>query len=316
MEIWTEKYRPKTLGDVINQKHVVNALKSWVSEGSIPHILFSGRAGVGKTTVAIALARDLFKDNWEGNFLELNASSERGIDVIRGRIKDFARIKSIGTEFKIIFLDEADSLTPEAQQALRRTMEMYSGSCRFILSCNYSSRLIEPIQSRCAVFRFKELSKEDVLQYIDRIIKNECITAEKEGVEAVYEVSGGDLRKTTNILQAASTLGTVTKDSVYVVSSQAKPKDIEEMLSFAVGGKFKEARKKLYELIVSQGLSGEDVVRSIHRQIFELELPEEAKLKLLELIGEYEYRLNMGSDELIQLEAFLAQVLKTGKSIQ
>ena len=147
-QVWTEKYRPQKLADIVNQKHVVDRLKAWVKEGSIPNMFFAGSAGVGKTTAALCLAHELFGEHWRENFQETNASDQGGIDVVRGRIKSFAMIKPMGHDFKIIFLDESDSLTPEAQQALRRTMEKYSDVCRFILSCNYSSRIIEPIQSR------------------------------------------------------------------------------------------------------------------------------------------------------------------------
>ncbi|RLJ09985.1 MAG: replication factor C small subunit [Candidatus Aenigmatarchaeota archaeon] len=310
MEIWTEKYRPKKLDDVINQKHVVERLKAWVKEGSIPNMLFAGPAGVGKTTVALCLAMELFGENWRQNFQETNASDDRGIGVVRGRIKEFAKIKPIGSEFKIIFLDESDALTPEAQQALRRTMESFSGVCRFILSANYSSKIIEPIQSRCAVFRFKRLGEDDVKEYLKRIIQNEKLKVDDEALNAIYEISGGDLRKATNLLQACATFDKITKEVVYEVSSQAKPEDVKEMIKLVLKGKFPDARKKLYTLLIDQGLSGEDIIKEIHRQIFDLELDEKAKLELIEKTAEFEFRLNQGGSEDIQLEALLAQFLK------
>ena len=309
LEVWTEKYRPKRLDEVINQKHVVERLKAWLSEGSIPNMLFAGRAGVGKTTVALALARELYGENWSQNFQETNASDERGINVVRGRIKSFAQTKPIGADFKIIFLDESDALTPEAQQALRRTIEKYAGVCRFILSCNYSSRIIEPIQSRCAVFRFRSLQKSDVIEYLKRIIKGEGLEFEEAGLDAIYEISGGDLRKATNILQASAALGKITKSTVYDVAAQAEPEDIRKMLDYAVQGNFSEARKKLYDLLINQGLSGEDIIREIHRQIFSLDISELGKMEMIEKLGEYEFRLNQGGTEEIQLEALLANVV-------
>ena len=313
LELWTEKYRPQKLQEVLNQKHITERLKTWVKEGSIPNMLFAGRAGVGKTTIALALAKEIFGKHWKENFQETNASDERGINVIRGRIKDFAKMKSIGYDFKIIFLDESDALTPEAQQALRRTMEKFSGACRFVLSCNYSSRIIEPIQSRCAVFRFKSLKEQDVLTYLNRIVTGEKIQTDPEGLKAINQISEGDLRKATNLLQASAALGKITKENVYGVAKQAQPKDIKDMIDAAVNGDFGKARNKLYDLLINQGLSGEDIIKEMHRQIYSLNVPETGKLDLLEKLGEYEFRLNQGSSEEIQLEALLAHFLKIQK---
>jgi replication factor C small subunit len=313
LEIWTEKYRPKTLDEVVDQKHVVSRLKAWVKSGSIPHMLFAGPAGVGKTTIALCLARELFGASWKNNFQETNASDERGINIVRGRVKDFARMKSLGSDFKIVFLDESDALTPEAQQALRRTMERFSDSCRFILSCNYSSRIIEPIQSRTSVFRFKRLTEEGVKEFITRIAKGEKLTVSEDAIKAIYETSEGDLRKAANILQASSALGNVTKETVYEASAQSRPEDVRNMIGSSLAGRFMEARKKLYELLIIQGLSGEDVIKGIHREIYDLKLPEDKKIKLVELVGDYEFRLNQGGSPEIQLEALLAQFMKHGK---
>ena len=166
-EIWTEKYRPSTFSHLVGQDEIVKRVQALTNSLNIPHLLFAGPAGTGKSTLALITVKDLYRDTWKDNYLELNASDERGIQVVREKVKNFARTKSLGNvPFKIIFLDEADALTPEAQQALRRTMENYSSTCRFIMSCNYSSKIIDPIQSRCAVFRFKILEKKD----IERII--------------------------------------------------------------------------------------------------------------------------------------------------
>ncbi len=313
IEVWTEKYRPEKLGEVIDQRHVVERLKVWVKQGNIPNMLFAGSSGVGKTTIALCLARELYGENWRQNFQETNASDERGINVVRGRIKDFAKMKPFGADFKIIFLDESDSLTPEAQQALRRTIESFSGVCRFILSANYSSRIIEPIQSRCAVFRLRGMAETDVKEYLNRIIKGEKLKADSEGLKAIYEISGGDLRKATNLLQASVALGKITRKSVYEVAAQANPSDVLEMINLALSGKFTDARKKLHDLLINQGLSGEDIIREMHRQVLKLKIPEKNKLNLVEKIGEFEFRLNQGGSEDIQIEALLTHFLKAKK---
>jgi replication factor C small subunit len=243
----------------------------------------------------------------------LHNSDERGINIVRGRVKEFARMKSMGSDFKIVFLDESDALTPEAQQALRRTMERFSDSCRFILSCNYSSRIIEPIQSRTSVFRFKRLAKESVKEYMKRIAAGEKLSVSDDALDAIFEISEGDLRKATNILQSSSAMGKVTKETVYDAAAQSKPEDIRNMIESAMAGKFFDARKKLYELLITQGLSGEDVIKGIHREVFDLKVPEEKKIKLVEQIGEFEFRLNQGGSPEIQLEALLAQFMKQGK---
>src|SRR3989304_5210778 len=192
-EIWIEKYRPKKLDAIVGQVEVIKRLKSYVQSRNLPHLLFSGPPGVGKTASAICVARELFGEDWGNNFTELNASDERGIDVVRTKIKNFARTAPLGdAEFKIIFLDEADALTSDAQSALRRTMEKYTTSCRFILSCNYLSNIIEPIQSRCAYYRFVPITSVAIKERIMYIVKEEGITLTDDGLEAILYVAEGD----------------------------------------------------------------------------------------------------------------------------
>ncbi|MEK6844501.1 MAG: replication factor C small subunit, partial [Nanoarchaeota archaeon] len=199
-EIWTEKYRPSKFEDVVGQNEIVKRIKSLVQALNIPHLLFAGPAGTGKSTLALITVKDLFKEKWKENYLELNASDERGIDVVRQKVKDFARTKALeNLPFKVIFLDEADALTKEAQQALRRTMENYSSTCRFILSANYSSRLIDPIQSRCAIFRFKLLEKKDIIEVMKRIAEREKLKLDNNAFDSIYEGSEGDCRRAINI---------------------------------------------------------------------------------------------------------------------
>ena len=317
-EIWTEKYRPKNLDEVVGQKHVTERLKAYVSSNNMPHLLLTGPAGTGKTTCSLALAKEMFGDEWKGNFIELNASDERGIDVVRGKIKEFARTAPLGkAEFKIIFMDEADALTSDAQAALRRTMEKFSKICRFILSCNYSSKIIDPIQSRCAVFRFKPLSREDVSEYLGMIVKNEGIQIDEDAMEALIHVARGDMRRAVNSLQVAAAQGEkIDIDTIYQTTGLANPEEVKNMLETALSGNFIGARDKLDEIMIEFGLSGQDIIRQIHSSYFELSIGDSEKVRLMDKTGEIEFRIIEGSNERIQLEALLAYVVTIGNCIR
>lgn len=314
-EIWTEKYRPKTLDEVVGQKSITDRLKGYVEAKNMSHLMFAGSPGTGKTTCALALARSMYGDSWRGNFIELNASDDRGIDVVRGKIKDFARTAPVdGAEFKIIFLDESDALTNDAQGALRRTMEKYSKTCRFILSCNYSSKIIDPIQSRCAVFRFRPLSNEDIREYLERICKEESLEVEEGALDALVYISRGDMRRAVNTLQTADSLGVpISVDVISKVSGSANEDEIMGILASALAGRFTEASSKLDKVMIDYGLSGQDIIRQMHSQIFKLSVDTESKVKLIDKTGEIEFRIIEGSNEKIQLEALLAYMVLIGE---
>jgi len=313
-EIWTEKYRPRKLSDVVGQVEVVERLQAYVESDNLPHLLFAGPAGTGKTTCALAMTRELFGELWRQNFLELNASDERGIDVVRGKIKEFARTSPLGeASFKIIFLDEADALTPDAQAALRRTMERYSKICRFVLSCNYSSKIIDPIQSRCAVFRFRPLPAEAIADYIARIAGQEGIEITEDALDALVHVAQGDMRRGVNSLQVAASLGKeITVDVVYQTTGTARPEEVQKLLETALGGDFIEARNLLDEILITYGLSGQDIIRQMHRGIFDLALSDIQKVRLVDRTGEVEFRIAEGGNERIQLESLLAYLVLVG----
>jgi len=308
--LWTEKYRPKTLGEIIDQEEIVSRLQEFVKRGAMPHCLFAGPPGTGKTTAALCLAHDLFGVRFQDVFMELNASDERGIDVVRTTVKEFARMASLSSvPFKILVLDEADNMTSDAQSALRRTMEKYTDTCRFVLCCNYSGRIIEPIQSRCALFRFTPLPDEKIVENLHRIAKNEGLKFTETGLKSIVEVGEGDLRKSINTLQAASSMSKgITEESFYQVVGRAKPTDVHEMLNHALKGDFIKAREELRHLLVRYGLSGSEIVRQIHSEIFRLAIPEKKRIDLVEAVGEIDFRLVQGGDEEVQLSALLAKL--------
>ncbi len=311
--VWVEKYRPKKIDDIVGQDGITARLKTYVDSRNLPNMLFAGVPGVGKTTAALALAMELFGEGWEGNFLELNASDERGIDVVRGKIKDFARTKALRGDFKIIFLDEADALTRDAQNAMRRSMERYSSVCRFILSCNYSSKIIEPIQSRCALFRFRPLGDEAIQDRIQLIAKSEGLKITEDALGNLVSAAEGDLRRAINMLQSSASIRKeIDAETLASATSIVIPEQVRGLMELALKGEFIESRKLLREISMNYGVSGSDLITQIHREVFRLPLSEEAKIRLTNVIGEYEFRISEGANELIQLEALLAQFALKG----
>jgi replication factor C small subunit len=317
-EMWAEKYRPRTLDDIVNQKDIVERLESFVKSRNVPHCIFAGPPGTGKTTAALCLSRGLYGDAYREHTMELNASDERGIDVVRETVKTFARVKSIGEiPFRIMILDEADNMTSDAQQALRRTMERYTETCRFVMCANYSGKIIEPIQSRCAPFRFTYLPREEHDRYLSQIAQKEKVKVSSEGLDAIFEVCGGDLRRAINTLQAASSLGKqVDAKMVYSITGRAHPADVQKMLKTAMDGSFVEARKQLREMIQKYGVAGSDIIRQIHSEIFRSEIPEPWRVRLADVVGEVDFRLVEGADEEVQLSALLARLVEAGLGLK
>jgi len=314
-DIWTEKYRPSTFDEVVGQQEIIKRVKSLVQSLNIPHLLFAGPAGIGKSTLALIIVKDLFGSKWKENYLELNASDERGIEVVRQKVKDFARTKAIeNMPFKVIFLDEADALTKEAQQALRRTMENYSNTCRFIMSCNYSSRIIDPIQSRCVILRFRLLEKKDIREVMKRIAKKENLNLTDDALEALYDGSEGDCRRAINLLQTTASISlNINAEMINMILSSTRPKDILIVLNYALAGDFISARDRLLDIMLQESISGTDIIKAIQKEIWNLQIEPEIKVKLTEKIGEVEFRMTEGSDEFVQLQSLLASFVLAGQ---
>ena len=311
---WVEKYRPQSLDNIVGQEHIINRLKKYVGEESMPNLMFTGPAGVGKTTTALALVKSILGEYWRQNFLELNASDARGIDTVRNDIKNFCRLKPVGAPFRIIFLDEVDNMTKDAQHALRREMEMYTKTASFILSCNYSSKIIDPIQSRCAIFRFAPIKGEEVVERLKYICGEENFEFDEKGIETIVYYAEGDMRKAVNILQATASEGEhITEDSVYDVVSKSKPQDVSDMITKALTGDFMGSRKLLHETMVLQGTSGEDMVSQIYqevsRRVIDGKMDPDFYIDVIEAIANCDFRIREGSNPRIQLEALLTKFL-------
>lgn len=318
--MWVEKYRPRKLSEIIGLKHIVESLQVFLKNPkTMPHLLLAGIPGTGKTTVALCIARELFGDNWKTFTLELNASDERGINTVRERVKGFSRYSraSFGNiPFALIILDESDQMTRPAQTALRRIMETSSRTSRFILICNYSNKIIEPIQSRCAIFRFSKLDEAAMIEHIKTIAEKENLHLSENVAKKIIEYSDGDLRYAINSLQTAAAYGAgeISEQTVLQVVGEANPKQIQLILNRALNGDFLESRKMMYDLISQYGFSGSEIVKQLQRELMKVSyLSDSQKAELANIIGEYDFRLTQGANSDIQLSALLAQFSKYKK---
>lgn len=312
--MWVEKYRPAKLSSIVNQKEVIGSLKSLLKNTSeMPHLMFSGSAGVGKTSAGMCLAREILGDHWKDHTLELNASDERGINMVRDRVKKFARFSGLDTKipFKIIILDEADEMTSDAQTALRRIIEDTAKYCRFILIANNISKIIEPLQSRCAIFKFTRISEDEVVSYLEEICKKEKVKFDQKGLKTIYSYSEGDMRHAINILQATASLGIVNESNVKTSAGLSKVNDVGEILKLAIAGKLSDARNKMIEIIKVYGMSESDFLKYLNEESYKIKT---GKLdEILEAIAKYDYRLIIGANPEIQLSALLAELGRIGK---
>ncbi len=316
MEIWIEKHRPKRVEDIAGQQEATRILRGFISSGEMPHLIFAGPPGVGKTTAAICLAMEMIGENWKDHFLELNASNDRGISIIREDIKDFARTQSITEgKFKIIFLDEADELTPEAQAALRRTMEVYFKNVRFIFSCNYSTGIIPPLQSRAVLIRFKKIENSDMKKALRGVSEKENLKLSDDIMDAIAENAEGDLRKGINLLQSLSYVEKPTVRDVYEIAGNVEEKDIIPLLSNARHGNFEEASRIGMSLLIDSGYSALDIIKGMHSLMVREQISPIMKRESLIALSDAETRLVQGGSDKIQLDYLLARLSKISSDL-
>ena len=311
--MWVEKYRPTKLSEIVDQKEIIGSIEALLKNPSeMPHLLFSGSAGVGKTTTSLCIARQILGDYMKDNLLELNASDERGINMVREKVKKFSNYASFANiPFKIIILDEADEMTSDAQTALRRIIEDASKICRFILIANNISRIIDPIQSRCAVFKFTTIPQKEVIAHLKKIVKEEKLKADDKGLAAICDYAEGDLRHSINILQATASFGQITEENVKASAGLTKTKDVDAVLKLAMDGKIVKAREEMIELIKVYGMSETDFLKYVNAAVFRTKTQHLSEI--LEIIAKYDYRILVGANPEIQLSAMLAELSKFGK---
>ncbi|MDG6911022.1 MAG: replication factor C small subunit [Nitrososphaerota archaeon] len=308
--MWVEKYRPSTMTELVDQESVKQRLEALLrKKEQLPHLLFAGPPGSGKTTTAMIMARQILGEPWRDYTLSLNASDERGIDVVRERIKTFARFadRREGVPYRLVILDESDEMTSDGQTALRRIMEENSEHTRFILICNYSSGIIEPLQSRCAIFRFQRYGEGPVVEHLKTIARKEKLKHSGDSAfAAIYEATQGDLRQAINMLQAASATGEITLDSVKSVTGATVKGRVADIMEAALGGDFEAARSKMVELTRVYGVPERDFLKYANESLGGLKVPELGKV--ISILAEYDFRLVQGSQPELQLTAMLAQI--------
>ncbi len=311
--MWVEKYRPSKLSEIVNQTEIIGSLEALIKDPTdMPHLMFSGSAGVGKTTTALCIARQILGEYSKDYTLELNASDERGIGMVREKVKKFSRYAGmVDIPFKIIILDEADEMTSDAQTALRRIIEDTAKYCRFILIANNISKIIDPIQSRCATFKFTSIPEEDMINHLESIAKKEKVKTDKKGLKAIYDYSEGDLRHAINLMQATASIGEISEENVRSSAGLTKTSDVDDVLKMALSGKIIDAREKMIELIKVYGMSESDFLKYLNSAVFKTK--HEKISDILEVIAKYDYRILVGANPEIQLSALLAELGKLEK---
>lgn len=310
---WVEKYRPNKLDDLIAHTEIITTIQKFIEKKQLPHLCFYGPPGTGKTSTILAVVKELYgKANLKKMVLELNASDDRGINVVRTEILNFASTSSLHCKgFKVIILDECDAMTRDAQNALRRVMEKYTKNVRFCLICNYLGKIIPAIQSRCTRFRFAPLSRDQMMPRIKHVIEEEGITIDDNGMNLLLKMAEGDMRRSLNILQTSHlAFGNITEDIVYKVTGRPNSKDIQRMVHWLFNNDIAFCIKSIQEMMIMNGLALNDVITDLHEEVCSGDFPDLAKAELLIALGDVEYRLNLGASEKIQLAVTVAAFAK------
>jgi len=306
---WVEKYRPNCLEDLISHKDIINTIQRFIAEDKLPHLLFYGPPGTGKTSTILAVAKKLYaQKEFQSMVLELNASDDRGIGIVRNQILGFASTRTIfKSKFKLVILDEADAMTNDAQNALRRIMEKYTENTRFCLICNYLTGIIPAIQSRCTRFRFGPLTKEQMTSRLKHVITVENVNITDDGMKSLVHLAKGDMRRSLNILQSTHVgYELVNEENVYVCTGNPRQVDIQNIVEWMLNDSFTQAYKKVNDLKTLKGLALHDILTEVHTFIHRIDLPQNVRIVLLDKIAEVEYRLSAGTSEKIQLSGLIA----------
>jgi len=308
---WVEKYRPQSLTDVAAHRDIVDTIDRLTNENRLPHLLLYGPPGTGKTSTILAVARKLYGSQYSNMILELNASDERGIDVVRQQIQDFAGARSLSfgarPSVKLVLLDEADAMTKDAQFALRRVIEKYTRSTRFALICNHVNKIIPALQSRCTRFRFAPLDGSHVRERLQHIIKSEGLSVDEGGLTALVRLSNGDMRKALNILQSTHMASQqITEEAVYLCTGNPMPKDIEEIAFWLLNEPFSTSFKYISDMKMRKGLALVDITREVTMFVFKIQMPSDVRVKLINDLADIEYRLSFACNDKLQLGAMIS----------